>query len=195
MKTLFLIFCLCLSVNVFAKAKVLVVRGDVTFGGQKVKPNSILRGEGEFIVGKQSYVRFRLEDSGSIIAFGYLTRVKMNVSKKKELPVLELASGYVRWLTGADGKKNTGGIKTKNVTMGVRGTDFYASYDENLVETEIVCYDGGVQLDVSSKEPIVSRLVTKNQWGGIGGRFGENLRVLDLPKATVDFMSNMMPIQ
>lgn len=194
MKIIFLSMCLVMSSAVFARAKVLKVRGDVTFGAHKVTPGATLKGEGELVVGEDGYLKILLEESQSTMAFAFNTKATINMAIADSLPEVSLARGYMRWLTGAKAQKGTGSIRTRNVAMGIRGTDFYVVHEANLNETEIICFDGSVMLTELTGAKS-EKLVSKNQWGGLGGRFGDKLKVLDLPKDFVEFMNKVMPIQ
>jgi hypothetical protein len=58
--------------------------------------------------------------------------------------------------------------------MGVRGTDFLAISNPLLGESELIVFDGTVDLH-SGLDPSDSKLVTKGHWGGVGGRFGKKI--------------------
>lgn len=89
----------------------------------------------------------------------------------------EIINGRVRWRSSV-----THGpvlFKTKTATMGVRGTDFVASFDGSLLESEIIVLDGTVEMNRA--------LIHKGQWGGVGGRFGARIGpILTLPKSVLD---------
>ncbi len=61
--------------------------------------------------------------------------------------------------------------------MGVRGTDFMAVYNPLLDESEIVVFDGTVDLDSRIAPPGRKdhKLIPKGHWGGVGGRYGKKI--------------------
>lgn len=180
MKSFLVISFLLFSFHSFGAAKVLMLRGDATFGGHPLKSTSNLKGAGEFVVGDKSYLKILLIESKTEITLGANTTSFLNVSETKTLPELSLLKGMARWVTGTTDSKKSGGIRTKNAAMGIRGTDFFVTYQPLLGETEVICFDGAIEMS-STLVKSENKLVKKNQWGGIGGRFGEGLsRILDL---------------
>ena len=85
-----------------------------------------------------------------------------------------LEQGTCRWKTYLKGAEPKGKIFTKNVAMGVRGTDFYLRYGRLLDETEIIMFDGEVMMEnIEDKTNTVT--IKKGQWSGLGGRFGPKI--------------------
>lgn len=77
-------------------------------------------------------------------------------------------------------------LGTKTASLGLRGTDFLFVSNELLGETEVVMFDGEVELSNNSNDSD-SKILRKNYWGGVGGRFGEQVKVLpELPKNVID---------
>lgn len=180
------------SFDLFASAKVLVLKGSATFGGHPLKSTSLLKGAGEFVVGDKSYLKILLDESQTTIVLGANTTSFMNLNEKVAVPELSLLHGAARWITGTSKGKKGGGIQTKNAAMGLRGTNFFVSYNPLLGETEVICFDGTVEMKAKlvKSEP---KLIGKNQWGGVGGRFGEEpSRILTLsPELMKNFDSNL----
>ena len=193
MKVALVLSCLFLSMAAFAKARVVLLKGQATFGGKELKSTSVLKGKGEISLGDKSYLKLLLEDSKVVVVLGANTKSIIDFSKKETLPEVSLVKGVARWITGAGNTRKGGGIVTKNAVMGVRGTDFYTSYNPLLGETEIICFDGQVNL-ANRLDPENSSLVGKNQWGGIGGRFGERVsRILDLSPELISEIDKGLP--
>lgn len=192
---LIILFLSLISLDVLASAKVLLLKGEATFGGHALKQTSLLKGAGEFVVGDKSYLKILLEGSKSVIVLGANTTSFMNVSEKGSIPELSLLKGAARWITGTSAIKKGGGIQTKNAAMGIRGTNFFVSYNPLLGETEVICFEGTVEMSAKlvKGEP---KQISKNQWGGIGGRFGEELsRVLDLSPELITSFDRALPFK
>lgn len=152
-------------------ARVVLLKGTATFNGKELNPTSTLRGQGEFIVGDKSYLRLLLDDSKTQIVLGSNSTSAIDLSAEVAVQELNLIRGIARWITGNIPGL---GVKTPNAAMGVRGTDFYASYNPLLGETEIICFSGKVQF--TDRERVFdSKLISMNQWGGLGGRFGKKI--------------------
>lgn len=169
-----LLICLCLfSFSLFAdgSARVLKLIGSATFGNKPLTATSNLQGNGEISVHEKSYLKILLINSNTEIAFGSNTVSKIDLNQAPEKQELNLVKGLARWITGT--KKGVG-IRTQNAIMGVRGTDFLTTYNPALGETEVICFDGQIKM-VNLLNPVDSKLISKNQWGGIGGRFGKDL--------------------
>ncbi|WP_408096910.1 FecR domain-containing protein [Peredibacter sp. HCB2-198] len=181
------------SFDLFASAKVLVLKGKATFGGHPLKSTSLLKGAGEFVVSDKSYLKILLEESQTTIVLAANTTSYMSLNDKVTIPELSLLHGAARWITGTSKVKKGGGIQTKNAAMGLRGTNFFVSYNPLLGETEVICFDGSVEMKAKlvKSEP---KLIGKNQWGGIGGRFGEELsKVLSLSPELVKQFNSALP--
>lgn len=77
-------------------------------------------------------------------------------------------------------------IKTKNAVMGVRGTDFLATFSPLLEESEVVVFDGKIAFD-SLSDPADKKEINAGHWGGLGGRFGQKVtEPIELPKNALD---------
>ncbi len=101
-----------------------------------------------------------------------------------------ILKGITRWITG---DKKGLGIKTPNAGMGVRGTDFFTSFNPLLGETKIICFNGKIQM-TNVEDADDSKEISKNQWGGIGGRFGKKLsEVLDLTPELIQSFDSAIP--
>lgn len=190
MKIIAVLF-LALSVQCFAgTAKVVALRGTASFGGQTLTATSKIQGNGEIVVGDKSYLKLLIVESGTTIVIGGNSASKINLADAPEKQELSIVKGISRWVSGSMKGK---GVKTPNAVMGIRGTDFYASYNPMLGETEIICYDGEVQFTNAVDEKD-SKSISKNQWGGIGGRFGKKLSdVLTLSPELISSFDSALP--
>lgn len=194
MKLALALFILCQSVVAATGAKVVLLKGKAFFNGNEITKESILDGKGTFTLGDKSYLKLQLQSSGTVIVLGANSKSTMNLSEKELEPELDLVKGTARWITGS-AKKPGGGIKTTNAVMGIRGTDFYVSFNPAFQESEVVCFDGSVQL-TNQNNIADSKTIKKNQWGGIGGRFGKKLSdILTLEPAAVTWFKNELPLE
>lgn len=192
MKALILLLSL-ISLDVFASAKVLVLKGKATFGGHQLKSTSFIKGAGEFVVGDKSYLKILLVESKTTLVLSANSTSLINVNQKQTIPELNLLQGAARWITGTSQVKKGGGIQTKNAALGIRGTNFFVSYNPLLGETEVICFDGTVEMSAKLVKS-ESKLINKNQWGGVGGRFGEELsKVLTLSPELMNQFNLALP--
>lgn len=178
MKIVFLALVLLTVNSVLAgTAKVVTLKGKATFMGKPIKQNAILEGVGEINVNDKSYLKLQLSDSGTTIVVGANSVTTMNFNEPPENQELNLVRGAARWVSG---KIQGKGVRTHNVLLGIRGTDIFVSYNNLLTETEVICFDGQI-LMTNWTDKSDYKIITKGQWGGIGGRFGEKIaNVLDL---------------
>lgn len=181
---------LVLSLQLFAAdfAEVMKFSGKVTFDGKQVKKGQKISKNGEVLTGKKGYLKLQTADKSTII-FGSKSQGVITLKQKKK--PLELKEGIIRWIS-TKGKKTYNGLRTKNAVMGVRGTDFITIRNSLLNETEIVCFDGKVMFqNKSSKND--KALVSKGQWGGLGGRFRNKIgEVIDLPKKVISHFDKVL---
>lgn len=189
-----LLIVLLISSAFAGTAKVLLLKGEASFNGQKLQQDSVVNGKGEFVLGDKSYVKLLLETTKITIALGANSTSTIDLNQDASTPEINLVKGAARWLTGTQ-KLRGGGIKTANAITGVRGTDFFVSYNPVLGETEVVCFDGNILL-VNKKNKSDFREVGKNQWGGIGGRFGRRLsEILSIPDVVVNSFKTNLPLE
>lgn len=90
-----------------------------------------------------------------------------NHKTQKHEHIYTLTNGICRWISG-DSKVKDQKINTPHAAIGVRGTDYYLSTNDLLGETEIIVFDGQVNFEskLTDKD---EKLISKNQWGGVGG--------------------------
>ena len=187
---------LCLSFSALAAphAKVILVKGDVTYDGVKLTKNKMIDANGILNVGEKSVVRIKVDAYNSVMTFGPKSEMKVAFKKDEyEKSPYTLVSGGVRWVTQGKAKYK-GGIQTKSTVMGIRGTDFLALTNPTLGESEIVCFDGKVLFE-NKEQSYNKHVVSKGQWGGIGGRYGKSIaKPLDLPMSVVEQMKKVVSI-
>lgn len=174
---------LLLTSNSLFGASVLAMKGTAFFQGKPLKLDTTFEDVGQLTTGANSYLK--ISQHGNTIILGSNSEMLLK-SKTDEIP--SLTKGLIRWVSGTV-KKTGPTVKTANASMGVRGTDFRVVYNELLGESEIVCFDGAV--DFSSGDKSVQ--ITKNQWGGVGGRFGRSIgEILDLPANVIQYFDESL---
>lgn len=196
MKISSIIFLFFFSLNIFAlpTAEVLKVRGVVDFQGREVTKGLILSNEGIIKTGKKSFVKIAIKAWGNTIVLGPNAEMNLNLTKKEEPRKYSLLKGACRWVTSKASGKNKGTIYTKQAAMGVRGTDYWLKANDILGETEIVVFDGKVEMNNLNDEND-KVMINKGQWGGIGGRFGNKLVTpITLPRNAIDNFDRYLKI-
>lgn len=159
-------------------ATVRKVLGTVMFNKQAIKEGDIITKGGDLVTRKKSFVKIEIPHWGNSIVLGPGSEMKLDLSSKEVKKKYSFMKGICRWKTvmgiktGPKDKK--GGIHTKTAIIGVRGTDFLLKVNPALNETEVVVFDGQVELANSSDDSNKS-LINKGQWGGIGGRYGQKV--------------------
>jgi len=179
-------------------AKVIYIKGKATFAGQNINVNQELASNGVVATGPSSVLKIYIATWQSTIVLGSHTTMELNLdnaNRPGDAPVIyTLEKGLCRWISdpGAKGN-NRKGVHTKIVAIGVRGTDFLLKENPLLSESEVVVFDGEVVM-VSKLDNPSESTAKKGQWGGLGGRFGQNvIRLLDLPPVVLDEFQKLLP--
>ncbi len=161
---------------------VVKLRGEALFEGKNLKVGDIIDKVGKLQTKEKSFIQLKIDKWKNTISIGPNSIMDLNFSDEKKYTLQE---GFCRWKSFAK-SETKGKIFTKTVSMGVRGTDFLIKYNETLGETEIIMFDGEVVME-NLKDVSNSQLLTKGQWCGVGGRFGEKIaNPLNLPKTALD---------
>jgi hypothetical protein len=191
MKFLIAFIVLVIALPQISSASIIVsqVRGTVSLDGRKesLKGGEKLESD-QVLLGKDQQSRVQLNwDSGRAVLLGkFKLKLQTLNQKTKEPSSLNLLYGKIRAQTKARDKSDPLKIITPVSVAGVRGTDFTVSYEENLKESEIVCFESHVEF--TNSETKKSIVVGPGQWGGLGLRFGELRDPLDLPPDVLKFM-------
>lgn len=180
-----LIFASLFSLSVFAQdlptALVHKVVGQVTLDGSPVKTGDTISKPGLLETKEKSLIQLKIAKWGNSISIGPNSKMALNFNDEKKYT---LEKGTCRWKTElreALQTQSKGKIYTKNVAMGVRGTDFIIKSFPLFGESEIVMFDGSVEMS-NLEDPNNTVVVNKGQWGGLGGRYGKKINPpLDLP--------------
>lgn len=183
-----LIYVIC-STAIADTGSVVKLIGTATFGGKPLTEKSTLKGKGTFVVSEKSYLKIKLNEAGTEFVIGANSSTVIDLTLPGEKQELTLVRGMTRWVSG---KIKGLGVKTHNVSMGVRGTDFLTTYNPLLGETEVICFDGEVSM-TNLGDPTDTKNVSKNQWGGFGGRFGKKLsEILTLSPELMSGFENVL---
>lgn len=186
---------LVLSLNVLAlpTASISKMRGDVFYNGEKLSKSSVIEKSGLLTTGRSSFVKIFIKDWNSSIILGPKGEMKIDLSSKKVKKKYSFLRGSCRWIT-TKGKKAKGAVFTNNAALGVRGTDYILKVTKLLGETEIVVIDGKVEFKNTGNPDDVA-LISKGQWGGLGGRYGKTIgEVLDLPANVVSAFDRQLKL-
>lgn len=151
-------------------------QGDITFNSNILQADSKIEGKGLLKSGPRSFVKIKVEHWGTSIILGPDSEMSINLAEQNHSKKYLLEKGYARWRSYNQKKlEEARGISTKSASMGVRGTDFLIIANELLGESEIVVFDGLVELK-NLEDPTNSFEVSKGQWGGLGGRFTNKIQ-------------------
>ena len=169
-------------------AKVVSLIGEVVYDGRPLIMGEILANSGVIEVKEKSYIKIAIAKWNNTISIGPKSKMMLNLEEQeKEKKFYSLEAGVCRWRsTMVDKLKAKGAVHTKTAALGVRGTDFYLSYNPILDETEMIVFDGEVEF-ASKIDATDKVLVKKGQWGGLGGRFGKTIgEILNLDDKVLD---------
>lgn len=177
-------------------ATIMNFRGEVKFNGKSVSKGQQVKEFGLLETGASSFVKVELGANKNIIVLGANGSMDLGAGKDYKTQrndyLYTLQKGLCRWVTGAKDAKDVPKLHTKNAIMGVRGTDYLVEVDPLLGETQLIVLDGKVMLENRNKSAD-KKLISKGQWGGIGGRFGSEIgEIIDLPKAAIEQFSKKL---
>jgi len=181
MKT-FLMLCVVMAMPAWA-AECTRVEGTVSFNGKPVSPGFLVQETGEFTTGPSSRATILIsgneKDGKSEVHLEPETRLRIEPGETARAHLL--LQGTVRSRLRDKVHKNKFQLKTASAVMGVRGTDFLATFGPKLKESEIVVFEGTVSL-TNAARPGDTKKVNKGYWGGVGGRYGTHIgELIKLP--------------
>lgn len=132
MKLLLVVMISFYSCLLFADGKVIFVKGKVTSQNKQLKKGSLVK-EGQILEsGKDSLGIIKLNE-GTTFKLNPESKIEIKrIAKKKKGTWLGLLKGNV-FLKYDKKKKNGLRVSAKGVSMGVRGTEFFASYNNDDV--------------------------------------------------------------
>ncbi|PIK15676.1 FecR domain-containing protein [Halobacteriovorax sp. JY17] len=192
MKKMFFCAVLLFSSMSFAipTARIIKLKGDVTLNGKSLKVGDSILKSGILKTKARSFVKLEIAEWNNNLVLGPNGEMNLDLSEKSTKQY-NFLKGRIRWFTQKN-KKSNGVIHTKQASLGVRGTDYLLIANSLLGETEIIVFDGKVQFQNNSSVKD-SSLISKNQWGGLGGRYGKSIgEVLDLPANVINAFSKQL---
>ncbi len=184
MKSSLFFLLILLSFSTLAAIEVTKIRGDVKIAGESITKLGPLKVKSGLVeTSFQSYVQFKVDSSGSLLTVAPNSKIELDEEKE-----FTHQAGQVLYKiqTKEAAKKTKVVLKTKVAALGVRGTEFMVIANPLLEETEIVTFEGAVVFQ-SLQNNGDKKLVKAGQWGGIGGRFGNEIGdLMDLPTNILD---------
>jgi hypothetical protein len=133
-----------------------MVRGSVTYlspgmmAAKRAKKGTSFSKETSVLTGKNSFIRIQFVD-GSYLNLGASSKVVLSEFKKKDPGIVSLLKGKVRAQIpkkSKDGKRKDDDfkfyIKTRNASIGVRGTDFLTLHNTESKVTSVLTFEGKV---------------------------------------------------
>lgn len=192
------ILILCLMTTLaFAKSDVTIIkiRGTVKYNGKTINKDSVITESGKIQTSKRSFVKVRINKWNNTVVLGPNSKMNIDLTKDFKTKKVGLIHGAFRWIGKHNKKsKDNGEIYTRTASLGVRGTDFFLKANELLGESEIVLFDGLVNF-ANIKDEKDAKLITKGQWGGIGGRYGSKVKVIDaLPSNVIQHFNKLLKL-
>lgn len=175
MKRIFFIFSLFLTTTLFAETGTVVfIKGTVTnLKGKKISKNHIVKIGDTIKTGKGSLAVVKLPE-GNKVKIGAESTLKFNKlpKSKKETTILSLFKGnsFFKVLKGKlrKGQKSKLTLRTRTAAMGVRGTEFFASYGSG--KDVWMCVNEGIVAvrSIKEKKPVLVKqgegvVVTKEE--------------------------------
>ncbi len=159
-----------------AGTEVLWQKGEVTYQGQRIVKGMSIELGSTLTTGKKSYVKLQVPSVGKVKGFSVV------LGPESSLVLTDSPSESYTFIQGAarflhekvNGEEQSAVIKTKQVSFGVRGTEYLVKVNPVLGESEIVLFEGKVEMgNLNDPENFIE--VNPGQWGGLGGRFGSKI--------------------
>ncbi|OUR97330.1 hypothetical protein A9Q84_13480 [Halobacteriovorax marinus] len=168
--TLLFLSLFSLTIHANITATVVKYKGDVLYNGKQITRDTLFVQNGLIEVKQNGYLQMKVKEYNSTFTLGPNSVLKIKFKKNiKNSPYL-LKEGFLRWVTRGKSKVK-GFVRTKTASLAVRGTDFLVTVSSLLGETEVYCFSGKV-LFQNRKSREDNGVVKRNDWGGLGGRFG-----------------------
>lgn len=154
-------------------ASVVKFKGEVLYNGRQISNGTKFINNGLIEV-RKGYLKMKVDQYNSTFSLGANSTLKIKFNKDIKNSPYTILNGLLRWVTKKGKAKVKGFVRTRSASLAVRGTDFLVVVSDLLKETEVYCFKGKV-LFQNRKDRKDRGLVAKNDWGGIGGRFGEDV--------------------
>ncbi len=174
--------------------QIITLTGTVTFNDKPVKVRENLVGQGVLKTSADSTAKVFSKEARTITILKENSAIEFASSTK--IPgSFKLLEGASRWVVGKINKDKPVVVTTKSAVMGIRGTEFMATYNSLLDETEIISFTGDIEFRRKDK-PKNPKIVKTGQWGGVGGRFGKDVgEILNLPANVLEHFGNATAVE
>lgn len=187
----FILFFLSTKALASFSGDVVFLKGNVTYRGKNVVKGEKLEGEGILKTGEKGIVRIKLNTG--LYTIGPQSEVELSWKKSSER--FKLINGATRWFTKKiqGSKQKPPVFGSKAASIGIRGTDFLMMTNSLLGESEVVVFDGRILFQNNSIKND-SKEISKNQWGGVGGRYGQTIgNIINLSSEQIKGLSAQLP--
>jgi len=189
--TLVISFLFSIAINANITASVLKYSGSVLYNGAQITNETVFVENGLIEVKNSSYLKLKVKEYNSTFTLGANSVLRIKFKKNVRNSPYLLKEGFLRWVTKGDSKIK-GFIRTKTASLAVRGTDFLVTVNSLLNETEIYCFQGKV-LFQNRKSKKDNGIVARNDWGGLGGRFGQNVGdIVPMTQTQIDHVKSLL---
>lgn len=149
--------------------------GKITFAGKAIAVGDVLEHEGVMETGAESSAVVYFRGKATALSLAPKTQIRLTRPDPSGVKAYEILQGVCRWnVSKSSSPTKWLRIRTLSATMGVRGTDFYATYFPTLKESEVVVFEGSVDF-TNSADTRDTKLIPAGHWGGVGGRFGKQI--------------------
>lgn len=186
----FILICLFSLKSLWASgvaAEILWLKGDATYQNQKLTKGTTLPLGSSLTTGKKSFVKVRVPSVGKVKGFqvvlGPESSLVLSESPEQKGEEYKFIQGAARFIHDkVDDPRKSAPIVTPQISVGVRGTEYLLKVNPALGESEIILFEGKVEMGNLS-DPNNSIFVNPGEWGGLGGRFGSQIAPpIALPK-------------
>ncbi len=174
MKTLIISTMLFFAINLYAApkkdfpiGKITMLRGKVsalqphTLDAVILKKGDFVYEDSSLLASAKSFAKIKLIND-SFITIGPKSKVIVNLVKKKGATVISLLKGVVRATVERKGNKHFF-VKTRTAALGVRGTEFMTTYNNDSQKTSLLIYKGSVAIKKIQKKIIINNESTDQQ--------------------------------
>ncbi len=165
-------------------ARVMLASPTTTFAGKSVAENQLLLTVGTLKTGTEGGAKVKLNGNDVIVELAANSEINLVLPPSGDpSDSIELIKGKIRVRVPRAKSVAKGDPKTdkprfllrhRKVTMGVRGTDFFAIANDDLGETELVVFQGEVEF--TNETTTETQKVDAGYWSAIGGRYGDKVR-------------------
>ncbi len=186
----FILICLLTMKSLWASgvgAEILWLKGNVTYENQKLVEGATIPLGLTLKTAKKSFVKVQVPSVGGVKGFqvvlGPDSALSLSGSPEQKDGEYKFIKGAARFIhEQVNDSSKSAPIISPQVSIAVRGTEYLLKVNPALGESEIILFEGEVQM-VNLSDPNNSISINPGQWGGLGGRFGSQIAPpISLPK-------------